>query len=193
MHNRVVTRVLASSFLIVAFCFVGAQSQPQSDLKTPRRTPPSTVSAAAPVTRDEVKKSFNRLENAVKTVVPKYAPGAPLNLAGDQNATREQVILQMDRIFQGAKPAFRFSPRKVEYDAKLITVRDPAAKRALENLIAWGFVGKVTPLATSKNPGLGLKDFGDSMGFFLARLAELTHTPSSKFSPYLQRDGGGGL
>jgi hypothetical protein len=143
------------------------------------------------VTRDEVRRSFSRLENAVKTVVPKYAPGAPLNLAGDQNATREQIILQMDRVFQGAKPAFRFSPRKVTYDAKLLSVRDPAAKRALENLIAWGFVGKVTPLATSKNPGLGLKDFGDSMGFFLARLAELTHTPSSKFSPYLQRDGGG--
>jgi hypothetical protein len=30
-----------------------------------------------------------------------------------------------------------------------------------------------------------VREFGDALGFLLLRLAELTHTPSSKWSPYM--------
>jgi hypothetical protein len=35
---------------------------------------------------------------------------------------------------------------------------------------------------------LTIEEFGDALGYFFARLADLTHTPSFEYSPYL---GGG--
>jgi hypothetical protein len=55
----------------------------------------------------------------------------------------------------------------------------------LESLIRGGYVGKVSPLATSTEDSMSLLHFGDAVGFFMSRAAEVTHLPSPKWSPNL--------
>jgi hypothetical protein len=56
-------------------------------------------------------------------------------------------------------------------------------------LVRLGAVARVGPLATNKSDTIDAPDFGDAIGFFLARMAEITHQPSSKWTPWLRDVG----
>jgi hypothetical protein len=132
---------------------------------------------------------FAKLDRAIRKVCHidgKARHAVPGNKAA--LATREQVILEFGRLFEIARPHFMFTPRKVKYDPSILTIKKGTRARAeLEVMIPLQFVAKVGPLAAGLKPTLTLKQFGDAVGFFYARIADLTHTPSSKWSPYMNQ------
>lgn len=143
--------------------------------------------ATSPVRVSEVNATFLKYEKIIRKVLELPGSSAPSPSTDSKPATRAQILNGLNRLFEMAKPEFKITPRDTKYDASLIVVpRGNASRPVLEKLIKWGCVGKVSPLATSKNDNLTLAEFGDAMGLFLARVADLTHTPNTKFSPYLQ-------
>jgi hypothetical protein len=138
----------------------------------------------APVTEAEVALSVARMEQAIQSVLRITAmPKRPIR-ASNQVATREHIVREFDRLFELARPHFKFTPNQVRFDATMLNI-GAAERPALEKLIGWGAVAKVGPLATSPTPGLTPREYGDALGFMLLRIADLTHTPSSRWSPYL--------
>lgn len=146
--------------------------------------------ATSAVRVSEANATFIKYERIIRKVLGMPGTTAPTPLKDQKPATRVQILNGMNRLFEMTKPEFKMTPRDTKYDANLIAIPRGNPNRAvLEKLIKWGFVGKVSPLATGKTDGLTLAEFGDAMGLFLTRIADLTHTPNTKFSPYLQ--GGG--
>ena len=144
--------------------------------------------AAAPVTQKEGDATLAEVEKALSALPGlKHIKPQTRKPSSTKPATRAYIILQMNRIFERAKPSFKFTPRKVRFDPKVLVAG--AERSALEKLIAWGCVAKVGPLATGPKSTIGLKEFGDAMGFFVARISDLSHTPDPKYSPGMM--GGG--
>jgi len=167
-----------------------ANGRLQADtLGTQKQKPVAVDLADSKVTVGDVNAVFGKLDHAVRKVVG--ISGKPrLKLGGRQSAsaTREQIVLEFARLFEMARPHFKFTPRKIKFDPSMLTIRKGTRARAeLETMIALQFVAKVGPLAASEKPTLTLAQFGDAVGYFYARVADLTHTPSSKWSPYMNQ------
>jgi len=116
-----------------------------------------------------------RIGSAGKSTIPE----------NDQLANRDEVILEMAKIFDASKKAIRFVPQPVKYEANVFKVGQ-GAKAPLTKLVSWGFVAPYGPLATGPKTTITVKEFGDAVGFFISRMSEVTHTPSSRWSPYLK-------
>lgn len=161
----------------------------QGEKVTFKKTPVGKVDQVSPVTRSEAAAVFARTRKAiVEARVAQIAIKSAIP-TGNQLATREEVILEMARIMEAAKKSMKFLPAPVKHDPKLFKVGSGAARTALAKLVAGGYVAPVGALATSSKPGLTLTQFGDAIGFFLARISDVTHMPSPKWSPYLQSGG----
>jgi len=184
--------LLAASMAILAAAMAGGQGEEKAKLSTGAKKP-AQAAASGPVTIGEVHATIEKLEVAIRRVVLSSTQ-APLshNTAENRPATRSEVIGEFWRLYQLAKPNFKFTPRPVALQASSLTV-PPAdeMRKPLETLIKHGFVGKVSPLAAGTGPNMTLEDYGDALGFFLARIGDLTHTPSARWSPYMfnHRDG----
>jgi hypothetical protein len=155
------------------------------------RKPKAVVGAVAnaPVTQAEAAAVFKRAETVLRKLTrqPGVAKsGIPLTGAP---VSRTQIVREMDRIFNLAKPAFKFTPPPVQHRPELFSLKDAASVAALKRLVGWGFVARLGPVATSSKSSLTVAEFGDAIGFFLLRMSDLTHTPSTKWSPYLQSGG----
>lgn len=143
--------------------------------------------ASSPVRVSEVNTTLLKYERVIRKVLGLPGASAPAPSNDQKAATRGQILNGLNRLFEMSKPEFKITPRDTKYDGNLISLPRGSSSRAIaEKLIKWGFVGKVSPLATSKSDTLSLAEFGDTMGLFLSRVADLTHTPNTKFSPYLQ-------
>jgi hypothetical protein len=154
-----------------------APGQTPSSLGSAKKQTPPAVITSGPVTQAEAAEVLRKVERAY-TEVKAASP--------DQPVTRGFLIEQMERLFQLSQPHFKFTPRKVAFDAKVLSL--PAGhpnRKSLEKMIAWGAVDRVGTLATSPKPSLSPQEFGDAVGFFVARMADLTHMPSYRWSPYL--------
>jgi hypothetical protein len=178
-------RVSWLTIVLALGCIAFAQDKGSMNAK-PKEAPVDLHSQT--LTQEDLSVSINRLEVAIRKVLNLEAIKR-VDSDIKKPATREQVISEFHRLFSLAKDSFKFTPKKLKFDEKSITIKPKAPERAkIETLIAWQFVAKVGPLATSPKPGLNLYQYGDALGFFITRLADLTHTPSSKWSPYLQGD-----
>lgn len=156
-----------------------------------KKTNVAGVDVKAPVTKSEAAAVFTRARKAIASA--RIAPVAAKSTitAGSAAVSREEVILEMGKILEASKKSIKFIPALTRYEAKSFRVGSAGSKAALAKLVAWGFVGPVGPLATGPKPGLSIAQFGDAVGFFMARLADVTHMPSPKWSPYLQPNDGG--
>ena len=175
----------AAGILALASAFAFAQEVPQSETKAKAYEPRKIVLSPQPVTKDEAGKIFTQVDDAFIHVMPKLKP-APPHLQGAAPVTREEIIGQFTKIFVATKPEFKFTPKRVSYDPALLTVKDKSSRAELQTLIAWGCVDKVGLLATAPKDTMGVLEFGDAVGLFTARLAELTHMPDPKYSPDLE-------
>ena len=154
---------------------------------TAKNRPVQPGLAASKVTVADMNKAFAKLEGAVRNACGISGKKKPAAIgSATVEATREQVVLEFDRLYELAKPHFKFTPHKIKFDATMLTIKKGTpARTKLDKLIAWQCVAKVGPLAASLTPTLTLEEFGDAIGFFAARMADLTHTPSGKWSPYM--------
>lgn len=135
------------------------------------------------VTQAEVSTVFARIERTLfrLTRLNRTVPALPKSSAP---ATRGQILARMVLLVDEVKGEFRFSPKRIPFDAATLTVKAPP-RAQVERLIAWGFVAKTSPLVTGTSDTVTPAEFGDAVGLFIARMADLTHTPSSKWSPYM--------
>lgn len=143
-----------------------------------------------PVTKGEVAETFRRMRQIASRVMFRKKLSLPVGTANGQVASRADVIAQMDAMFDWLKPQFKFSPKPFTYRKEVLTIPSGTAQRkTLEKLLAYGCIDKFGPIAAGKKDNLTLEEFGDAVGFFMARICDLTHTPSAKFSPALMNAG----
>jgi hypothetical protein len=142
------------------------------------------VDMKAPVTRAEAAAVFAKARKSINASrVAQVSPTSSIPV-GNTPVTREEVIAEMSKIFEASKKSVKFMPIPVRYNPAAFKV-GAGVKPALSTLVSWGFVGSVSPLATSPKPGLTVAQFGDALGFFMARISDITHMPSPRWSPYL--------
>lgn len=183
-----IIRVLVAIVLSLSVALAGQGSGEKPKIKKANVT---GVDQNSPVSKAEAAAVFARARKAI--AASRIAPVTTKSgiAGGNGPVTREEVILEMNRILQGSRKSIKFVPMLTSYDAKRFKVGSASAKGALNKLVAWGFVAPVGPLASGPKPGLTVAQFGDAVGFFMARLADVTHMPSPKWSPYLQPNDGG--
>lgn len=145
---------------------------------------PIVVAEEKPVTQTEASAIFAHAERVILNVVqvPRKPAAYP---AGAGTATREEILKHFLALYEVVKPKFKFTPPARKAAANVISVKEPQVRRIAEKLETLGFVDPYGPLVASKSEGLSPREFGDALGYFIARIAELTHMPSTKFSPYL--------
>lgn len=145
------------------------------------------VDPKSTVTRAEAASVFARARKAIIAAHIGNIPAKATIVSDNKPVTRDEVIIEMAKLLESAKKAIKLVPSPVRYDASQFKV-GAAAKPALSKLAAWGFVAPVGPLATGPKPTLTIQEFGDALGFYLSRFCDVTHMPSTKWSPYLQSD-----
>jgi hypothetical protein len=104
--------------------------------------------------------------------------------SGSSPVTRDQVVAEMDREYEALRPQIKFTPNPAPIDPDMLRI-SASVKPKLIKLIKLGFIGRVAPLATGPKASLEPAEFGDAIGFFITRMAQLTHMPSPKWSPLL--------
>jgi len=172
--------------LTVAALSVSASAQQEKPQRKAR--PEIKLADNSPVTQKETRAAFTRLEDMIRTVVDISGPVDGSDIPDNNSAvTRDQVISEFTRLYHLAEPKYKVTPKKVTYDEKRFNVSD-AQRDNLKLLVGMGCVGKFSPLATSKGSSLSIKELGDAIGFFIARIADMTNLPSSKWTPYLHND-----
>lgn len=144
----------------------------------------SGLATAAPLRHDAMLQVMNRVDKTVRVVL-KVEGNTTTRTGQARAATRAEMIAEFDRIMTLARPRFRGRPIRQVVDQPLIDGRNPApeTRAQLKRLIEWGFVGPVSPLATEPSQTLTPKQFGDALGYFMSRLADVTHTYDPRFSP----------
>jgi len=173
---------------VVALCSVLAIGQEtQTPAKLQAHHP--VVQDLTPVTAGEasavLRKAGNIISKAFEHPVPTTFPFG----AGTAPVTREQVVAAFMRQFDAISPEFKFTPNPVVFDSTVLKIAKPQ-RPSLERLIRFGCIGKVAPLATGPKDTLTVADFGDAVGFFMSRVAQLTYMPDPKWTPSLEGPNG---
>jgi hypothetical protein len=143
--------------------------------------PVSARGAFAVIARHE--KALSKL---VKTVTPVQSKSDAGNLS------RSAFILEMERVFDQAKPEFRWTPtyyRQVESSVVQHNT-DPKVQAAIRKLTRYGCIGPVSPVVVGPGDTLTAQQFGDTLSMFTLRIAHLTHQPDPKWTPTLTFDTG---
>ncbi|HEY3779845.1 MAG TPA: hypothetical protein VGL56_02085 [Fimbriimonadaceae bacterium] len=149
----------------------------------------NTEDSAAPVTEAEARATMLRVQAALSSVAQHpMSFGACTIPDSSKPVTHAEVIEDFGRIYKGAKPFFKFTPRAVWFDPAVLSTKSGSpARPTLELLVKQGFVPRVSLLATSKTDTMSIFDFGDTVGIFVARVADVCHLPSPKWSPNIEK------
>lgn len=182
-------KALSLSIALLLPLLVGGQGGGKPGGQAPRRQPPVAASTA-PVTQAEARAVLDRAEKLLVSLVRVKRTGAVSIASSQQAVARGQVVAEMNRIFETCRPRFKFTPRKTDLDKRPLKLKDARQMANLRKLIEWGCVAKVGPLAVGPAETLTVKQFGDSIGFFISRIAQLSHMPSPRWTPAI---GGGGI
>lgn len=143
----------------------------------------------APVSRAEFRVVALKLRGLLHTVLAvDTSKIEPVPTGGSEPVARGQIVDEFARLMKLAEPTFKTTPHTVKFNPDVLRLSDAKTKARAETLIAWGFVARVGPLVAGDSVGLTPIQLGDSIGFFLARLSDVTHMPSIKWSPYLQKN-----
>jgi hypothetical protein len=138
----------------------------------------------APVTQEEAATVFTKAEQVLKTVLRHKDTPKPFP-SSKAIASREQILKHFLAIYTAVQPKFKITISRMKTAPSVINVKSPEIKSIAIKLESLGLIDRFGPLVTGKAEGLQPNEFGDALGYFIARVAELTHTPTTKFSPYL--------
>lgn len=162
----------------------------QSLGKDRRANKPPQSSTAGWVSRNEANAALTKVQRVIYQVVLDRKAPSIATPSGSGICTRAEVVDVMYNWMKVSESAFKWTPFPGEYDKQQFSIPTGHPSRSkLEKLVSWGFVARVDALATGTKPGLSPSEMGDAIGYFLCRLSELTHLPSSKFSPTLMGNG----
>jgi hypothetical protein len=174
-------KIFVAMLLTIGVAFAG-QSGERPKIK---KTNIGKVDEVAPVTRSEAAAIFARARKAIVAARIAQIPLKPTINPGNHTVPREEIILEMAKILDQSRNSVKLLPPPVKYNPKFFKVQSASAKSALNRLVSLGMIAPVGALATGPKPGISVAQFGDAVGFFLARMAEVTHKPSPRWSPYL--------
>lgn len=177
---------VAFAAALVAFVPAMGQDPPQG---TPHRAvAPSAAVANSPVTRSESVAVLKKLRSIVSNVLEIPEIGKiSLGEAGSAPVSRDDVALFLDKLAKICEAKFTISTARPPNLPSMANSKSAAAKAAMDRLVKGGFASRQGPLVAGPGATLRVLEYGDALGFFLLRLAELTHIPSSKFSPALMQ------
>jgi hypothetical protein len=170
---------LAGALVLTA---VGAPQEPKEGLS---RRPKNVVSTNAPVTQAEARAVFTRAERVLRSALNLKGSGVSPLPAGKQPVTRDQVVGEFARLYKLVGPSAKLTPRPVRFEVTRLRMSG-ARREDLTRLVRLGAIAPVGAVAAGPKETLTVAEFGDALGFFLARMAEITHMPSRKWTPALQ-------
>jgi hypothetical protein len=171
-----------------AACLAPAQDAPEGLKKHSAKV---IATSSAPVTQSEARAVFAKAGAAIRKALNIEHAQPPVSIpSGSAPVRREQVIGEMARIYTYILPKVKLTPMPVKYDPAVLKIEHSESGN-LNMFVRIGAVGRVSPLATGPSDTLTVPQFGDALGFFLARMTELTHMPSNKWTPELQPGAGG--
>lgn len=177
-------------YLLAAVVLLGAATAPAQEVrdglgKTSR--PPARINNS-PVTAAEAREALLRAEGVLRKSL--LLSGKPTSSVPSvpKPITRSTVVAEFNRIYRLVKPKAKLTPRPSSYVASRLKI-SPDQRANLEAMVRLGAVAPYGPLATGPAETLTVAEFGDALGFFMSRLAEITHLPSNRWTPSLQ-DGG---
>jgi len=136
------------------------------------------------VTQAEALKVFTQSQSLLSRALETKIAGHPTVPNRSAPVTREQTVGEFYRVYSALQSDLKFTPLPYKFDPSVIKIGSNS-KSQLVTLIRLGFVGPVSPLATGPADSLTVSQFGDALGMFISRLAQLTHMPSPKWSPGL--------
>jgi len=175
---------LLSTVSALIFCGVATLSSAQ-DL--PKHTPRAVKTTDQPVSQGEARAVFVRAEESLREALsmPKGKPAVTIP-DSTKPVNRAQVVAEFARLYDVLRPKIKLTPRPTMFDAKVVRLSDAKQKAHLLALIKWGAVAKLGPLSTGPGDTLTVPEFGDALGFFMSRMAYMTHLPSADWTGALK-------
>jgi hypothetical protein len=171
--------------ILVCVASLGSLSSAQDEGGLKKKVKQAVVVTSGPVTKSEATASFQRLEKLIGKVLKTNVPVGSVSGNSNSPVTKSEVILELLRVYRAVEPKFTNTPRAIDIESSRVVVGTGEVRKALLFLIKKGFVGNYGSLATGKTSSLTVEEFGTSLGFFLTRVSECTHTSSTKWTPYL--------
>jgi hypothetical protein len=165
---------------------LGKSSPSDGGLKKSKSVPPR-VADNRPVTFQEASEVFSRAEKTISSALGiKGHQASQKTPLPNKPVSRNFVIERMADLLTVVKPKVRLTPAPVTYDKTVLKLDDPKLLATLNKLVKLGAVAKLGPLATGPGNTLTPAQFGDAVGFFMARIGQITNLPSNKWTPSLQ-------
>jgi hypothetical protein len=182
---------MKKSMLILASILTVSGLWAQQPIKPKRLAPASAQADLVPVTRAEARTVLATMQIRLSRGLNLKIPASKVSIPDNSlPVTRPEIVHEFNRMLSLFEPKFKFTPPKVRFDPAQLTLKDPAEKPALEKLIVWGAVAKLGPIAAGSLPTVTVRQFGDAVGFYMDRIAQLAYVPPSRWTPYL--NGGRG-
>ena len=135
------------------------------------------------VTEGEANKVFARAEAMLRKKLALDSKAAPIDLGTSAApVSREKVVAQFSRLYELSKPKFKLNPKPVGYDPKVLKMDNKKSLDQLVVLLKAGAIAERARVAVGPADTLTVKEFGDTLGYFLARIAQLPHMPIPEYS-----------
>jgi len=159
-----------------------AQSRPAGA----KPTLPPKPAREAPLTEAEWNRVLVKAESVVRTALELPAPVRSAAIGTSHPVTRRGVVQGLDRLFAVVRPRMSFTPRPRVADlTRLSPETDATHQLRLKSMLQWGLMAPVGPITLGKRERYSVAEVGDALAYFLSRVAEITYTPTTRFTPYL--------
>jgi hypothetical protein len=186
VNHHLVAGIAGVSLSACALCQVDGATQ--QGLAHKAKSAASSLSGS-PATEAETRTIILRVERLVREVTGSKAQvGSVAIPSSGRLVDRNEVIAEFWRLYRMTSPKFKVTPRRIDLDEKVVQVW-PRLRSEADELIRIGAVANYGPLAAGPGSSLTLFQLGDAVGFFVARMAEMTYTPSEKWDPLLNGNG----
>jgi hypothetical protein len=172
------------AFLICVSLTFASTLGAQDEVKTSRRPISGGIGY---VTQAELKQAFTRAFSAVKAAYKLDRAPTPGGDARSIPASRAEFLRYATELWTFAESGFVQTLRPVEFEATRVRIKDSAARNRFAKLAKEGAVAPYGPIATNPREEMTAVEVGDALGFLIARIAERSNLPSSRWTPYLQR------
>jgi len=163
------------------YAFAQASPEPADGSAHTKRK--SVGKSLGPVTGQDATVVFGKVQTAFAYVLTVRPVRSSMIKNTVTPVDRREVVMEFIRLRSLASSAFRMKMRPARYDKSRWSWNSPE----LELLVREGYIAPLGPITTNKAVTLSPAEFGDALGFFLARISQVTHQPSTKWTPYLQQ------
>ena len=168
--------------MLTGLSFIAATLIGQDKTSPSFKSKPVVQRVDPTVTKLVAEKYFNRLDQTLRKTLKLKGKRLPMTGKPTDPLLKSELIKELAAWKNLIDGSLVSTPPPIKFDQTRVRNASPQ----LLNLIRGGYVAKIGPVATAKGNQLTASEFGDALGFFLARVAETTYTPSTRWSPVMQ-------